>query len=71
MWSEFEWENKILVNTNITDLREFLEHILKCTNMGCLTPEPMLEGNCGFLAANMYAKSLFGNIYYPSTTLIS
>eukprot|EP00158_Paraphelidium_tribonemae_P007359 Partr_v1_DN28215_c0_g1_i1_m76298 putative The coatomer is a cytosolic protein complex that binds to dilysine motifs and reversibly associates with Golgi non- clathrin-coated vesicles, which further mediate biosynthetic protein transport from the ER, via the Golgi up to the trans Golgi network. Coatomer complex is required for budding from Golgi membranes, and is essential for the retrograde Golgi-to-ER transport of dilysine-tagged proteins (By similarity) len=60
MWAEFEWENKIVVNTNITDLKEFLNHILKNTNMGCLTPEAALEGDCGFLAANMYAKSIFG-----------
>lgn len=27
------------VNTNITDLNEYLQHILKSTNMKCLTPE--------------------------------
>ena len=60
MWAEFEWENKMPVDTNIKDLREFLKHVLKMTNMGCLTPEAALEGDCGFLAANMYAKSIFG-----------
>jgi coatomer subunit beta len=39
MWAEFEWENKVAVNTNISDLRKFLEHVIKCTNMKCLTPE--------------------------------
>ncbi|KAI9084490.1 hypothetical protein K1719_033478 [Acacia pycnantha] len=60
MWAEFEWENKVAVNTVIQDQREFLNHILKCTNMKCLTPVSALEGECGFLAANLYAKSVFG-----------
>lgn len=28
--------------------------------MKCLTPEKALSGQCGFMAANMYAKSIFG-----------
>ncbi|KAG2183398.1 hypothetical protein INT43_006404 [Umbelopsis isabellina] len=60
MWTEFEWENKVNVNTNILDLREYLNHIMKSTNMSCLTPEKQLEGDCGFLSANMYARSIFG-----------
>lgn len=28
--------------------------------MRCLTPESALEGDCEFLAANLYAKSVFG-----------
>jgi len=39
MWAEFEWENKVVVNTNITNLSDYLQHILKSTNMKCLTPE--------------------------------
>lgn len=38
MWAEFEWENKVAINTNIDDLHEFLGHIVKSTNMTCLTP---------------------------------
>lgn len=60
MWAEFEWENKVSVNTTITDLAEYLKHLLKSTNMKCLTPEKALSGQCGFMAANMYAKSIFG-----------
>ena len=26
----------------------------------CLTPPSALEGECGFLAANLYARSVFG-----------
>ena len=39
MWAEFEWENKVAVNTNISDLHEYLDHLIRCTNMKCLTPE--------------------------------
>ncbi|XP_013392181.1 coatomer subunit beta [Lingula anatina] len=60
MWAEFEWENKVSVNTNISDLKEYLEHLISSTNMKCLTPEKALDGECGFMAANMYAKSIFG-----------
>lgn len=60
MWAEFEWENKVSVNTTITDLAEYLKHLVKSTNMKCLTPEKALSGQCGFMAANMYAKSIFG-----------
>lgn len=60
MWQDFEWENKVSVNTTITDLHEYLRHLLKSTNLKCLTPEKALSGQCGFMAANMYAKSIFG-----------
>lgn len=60
MWVVFEWENKVVVNTNIRDLNEYLDHIVKSTNMKCLTPEKALSGECGFMAANLYAKSIFG-----------
>ncbi|CAL0325895.1 unnamed protein product [Lupinus luteus] len=60
MWAEFEWENKVAVNTVIQDERDFLTHIIKSTNMKCLTPPSALDGECGFLAANLYAKSVFG-----------
>ncbi|KAK9500807.1 hypothetical protein O3M35_002001 [Rhynocoris fuscipes] len=60
MWTEFEWENKLSVNTSITDLNEYLGHFVNSTNMRCLTPDKALCGQCGFMAANMYAKSIFG-----------
>ncbi|GAA0184957.1 hypothetical protein Leryth_022394 [Lithospermum erythrorhizon] len=60
MWAEFEWENKVAVNTTIQAEKEFLDHIIKSTNMKCLTALSALEGECGFLAANLYAKSVFG-----------
>ncbi|KAI8322742.1 Coatomer, beta subunit [Martensiomyces pterosporus] len=65
MWTEFEWENKVNMSTTAAaadslDLRAYLKHIMKATNMACLTPENALEGDCGFLSANLYAKSIFG-----------
>jgi len=33
MWSEFEWENKININTTISEVGQFLEHIMRNTNM--------------------------------------
>lgn len=60
MWAEFEWENKVVVNSNITEVNEYLKHIVQSTNMKCLTPESALAGECGFLSANLYARSVFG-----------
>ncbi|XP_064614088.1 coatomer subunit beta-like [Liolophura sinensis] len=60
MWAEFEWENKVAVNTNVSNLHDYLQLLLGCTNMRCLTPEKALKGECGFMAANMYARSIFG-----------
>ncbi|GJQ13953.1 hypothetical protein GpartN1_g5744.t1 [Galdieria partita] len=59
LWAEFEWENKISIQTNMTDLGEYLDFVIRCTNMKCLTPRG-LENESGFLAANLYATSIFG-----------
>lgn len=48
--------SQVSVNTTITDLHDYLKHLLKSTNMKCLTPEKALSGQCGFMAANMYAR---------------
>ncbi|KAF6753335.1 coatomer beta subunit, partial [Ephemerocybe angulata] len=60
MWTEFEWENRVNVNSTLSDPREYLQHVMKTTNMSCLTPEGATSGDCDFLSANMYARSLFG-----------
>ncbi|KAF8204126.1 coatomer protein [Pholiota molesta] len=60
MWTEFEWENRVNVNNPMSDPREYLKHVMKATNMSCLTPDGALSGECDFLSANMYARSLFG-----------
>lgn len=60
MWTEFEWENKVNINSKAKSLREFLDQLMQCTNMSCLTPEASLKGDCRFLSANLYARSVFG-----------
>merc|ERR1719225_2409264 len=55
MWAEFESEN-----TSLTELMAYLSSLLASTNMKCLTPDKALQGECGFMAANLYAKSIFG-----------
>ncbi|KAF8814026.1 coatomer protein [Phlegmacium glaucopus] len=60
MWTEFEWENRVNVNNSMSDPRDYLKHVMKATNMSCLTPEGATSGECDFLSANMYARSLFG-----------
>ncbi|KAH7235286.1 coatomer subunit beta [Fusarium falciforme] len=60
MWTEFEWENKVNINSKAKSLRDFLDQLMACTNMNCLTPEASLKGDCQFLSANLYARSVFG-----------
>jgi coatomer subunit beta len=59
MWNEFEWENKISVNSTLPTLKDYLEQLLKGTNMKNLTPGAII-GDCQFLSANLYSKSTFG-----------
>jgi len=66
MWTEFEWENKVNINAKAKSLREFLKKLMVCTNMSCLTPEASMKGDCQFLSANLYARSVFGK-YFPHT----
>ena len=33
MWAVFEWENKVAVNTTLTDLHDYLEHLLKVNTL--------------------------------------
>lgn len=60
MWTEFEWENKVNINSKAKSLRDFLTQLMACTNMTCLTPEASMKGDCRFLSANLYARSVFG-----------
>jgi len=46
-----------------SDPRDYLKHVMKATNMSCLTPEGATSGDCDFLSANMYARSLFGESF--------
>ncbi|XBI68694.1 hypothetical protein VPH35_047863 [Triticum aestivum] len=60
MWTECPWKVKVKVNTVLHDEKAFVNFIIKSTNMNCLTPSSALDGDCWFVAANLYAKSVFG-----------
>lgn len=60
MWNEFEWENKITIKSQMGSLKEYLEELMKGTNMTCLTPGAIVGEECHFLAANLYSRSSFG-----------
>lgn len=47
-----------------SDPRDYLKHVMKSTNMSCLTPEGAMSGDCDFLSANLYARSLFGGVFF-------
>ena len=59
-WAEFEWENKVAINTTITEPTDYLQKVVQSTSLQLLTPDPSLEGKCGYLAANLYTRSVFG-----------
>ncbi len=60
MWAEFEWENKVAVCTKLVELQAFFTHVVEMTKMSSLTPQSALDGSTSFLAANLYAVSVFG-----------
>jgi len=57
MWAEYEWENKIIVVTTITDIEEYIDTLQKKLNANRLTPLTGIES--GFLVTTFYAKSKF------------
>ena len=44
----------------MTELKSYLDYLCKSTNMKCLTPEKALSGTGDYMAANLYAHSIFG-----------
>ena len=62
MWTEFEWENKVAVSAQSSDLRGYLNHLKDSTHMEILTPENALSGDCSYLSANLSAISSFGEM---------
>nr|VZI32536.1 unnamed protein product [Spirometra erinaceieuropaei] len=69
MWSDFEWENKVTVNTQVTDLRTYMSYVTKITNFRCLTPPEALRGDCNYFCATLYACSVFGEHVLASLCL--
>ena len=70
MWADFEWENKVSVNTSIQNLHEFVKHISRQTNMRILTPIDALPATVSFLAANLYARSTFGEFTFSTSGIL-
>lgn len=56
MWSQYSWESKIAVVTELKTLQDYANLIIKKSNMKCVTP----ESDEMFLTSNLYAKSRFG-----------
>lgn len=65
MWAEFEWENKVAVNTNISDLQAFLQHVIKCTNMKCLTPEKVIFNQTVYMYSCFKFRKYCMNFFPP------
>jgi coatomer subunit beta len=68
-WTEFEWENKVALSAPSGDLRKFVDHLTRETNLCLLTPENALSGECSYLSCNMAARSLFGEDALANTSL--
>jgi len=60
-WAEYEWENKVQVNTTIQDLREFVDHFSTSLNVSLMTKleESDNQSSNSFMVANFYTKSKF------------
>jgi len=58
-WLLYEWENKIPIDTDITDLKQFASAVGNIANLKCLTPVVMFCDSLGFLSANFYSKNIF------------
>jgi coatomer subunit beta len=60
-WAEYEWENKVQINTTMTDLKEYVDYFATTLNvslMSKLDEQDKLASN-SFLVANFYTKSKF------------
>jgi len=60
--------SQITVNTNISDLSDYLEHLLKSTNMRCLTPKQVLCCHGNSLLFQCPHLALFPSNTFPSST---
>ena len=60
-WAEYEWENKVQVNTTLQELKEYVDHFSKSLNVSLMTKLDDFTNsqNNNFLVANFYTKSKF------------
>nr|CCC89365.1 putative coatomer beta subunit [Trypanosoma congolense IL3000] len=72
-WGKFSWETTLAVNTDKTDLREYVEFVMRETNMCLLEPYPEVdedellglspteeEDDYSYVSCSMYARTVFG-----------
>lgn len=72
-WGTFDWENTITVCTGKTDLREYVEFVMRETNMQLLEPYPDVdeeelqgifhsseEDGYDYVSCSLYARTIFG-----------
>ena len=60
-WAEYEWENKVQVNTTMTDLKQYVDHFADSLNISLMTKleDSDKQASNSFLVANFYTKSKF------------
>jgi len=58
-WLDYEWENSVVVLTDLKSLRGYVDFVCKMINMQVLE-KTLLNDDCGVMCASLYAKSSFG-----------
>ena len=58
-WSDYEWENKVQINTAVSNLREYVEYFARALNVKLMTTITEQDEQSGFLVCNLYTKSKF------------
>ena len=58
-WADYEWENKVQINTSVGELREYVDYFAKALNVKLMTPITEQDEQSGFLVCNLYTKSKF------------
>lgn len=56
MWAKYEWENRITINTNINNLKEFVEHLEETFKLNYIGDKQVLE-DAKYICANFYAQT--------------
>eukprot|EP01156_Anaeramoeba_ignava_P022287 Anaeramoba_ignava/c20462_g2_i2.p1 GENE.c20462_g2_i2~~c20462_g2_i2.p1 ORF type:complete len:861 (-),score=324.62 c20462_g2_i2:414-2996(-) len=69
MWSDFEWENKLVISTHFSDIETYINSVAQKTNMKCLAPVSKEDQVSGFVSKNFYAKTIFGEDVVANVSL--
>lgn len=68
LWSKYEWENKVIVNTHYEDPLEFVRSIAKELKMYILNDLSKME-NDAFISVNLYAKTKLDDDFLMNVSL--